>query len=54
MSDATVLLVEAEILARGPLAEYLRSCGYNVIEVTGGDEARRSRHRRGNRPDRGA
>lgn len=40
MSDATILLVESEILARGPLAEYLRGCGYKVVEATGSDEAR--------------
>jgi CheY-like chemotaxis protein len=40
MSDATILLVEPEILARGPLADYLRGCGYTVLEATGGDEAR--------------
>jgi DNA-binding response OmpR family regulator len=35
-----VLLVEADILVRHPLAEYLRECGYRVLEVNNAAEAR--------------
>ncbi len=41
MTDkACVMIVEADILARHPLAEYLRECGYKVIEAANADEAR--------------
>jgi DNA-binding NtrC family response regulator len=36
----TVLLIENDIVVRHPLAEYLRECGFTVIEVTNGTEAR--------------
>jgi DNA-binding response OmpR family regulator len=32
--------VEADILVRHPLAEYLRGCGYIVMEAAGAEEAR--------------
>lgn len=35
-----IMLVEAEILVRQPLAEYLRECGYQVIEAANAAEAR--------------
>jgi DNA-binding response OmpR family regulator len=35
-----ILLVEAEILIRHPLAEYLRDCGYRVAEAVDAKEAR--------------
>lgn len=35
----TVLLVEDDVLARLVLAEYLRDCGYKVIEAANTDEA---------------
>ena len=35
-----VLIVEADILIRQPLADYLRECGYDVIETVNDDEAR--------------
>jgi DNA-binding response OmpR family regulator len=35
-----VLLVEADIVARSPLADYLRQCGFRVIEAANGDEAK--------------
>lgn len=35
----TVLLVEDEVIARMMLAEYLRDCGYKVIEAAHTDEA---------------
>ena len=35
----TVLLVEDEVLVRMPIAEYLRDCGYKVIEAVNADEA---------------
>ena len=39
-STATVvLLVEGDIIARHPLAEYLRECGFTVLEAANGDEA---------------
>ena len=40
MSDATLLIVEPDILVRHPLAEYLRECGYEVLEALNGEEAR--------------
>ena len=35
----TVLLVEDEVLVRMPIAQYLRDCGYKVIEAVNADEA---------------
>jgi DNA-binding NtrC family response regulator len=35
-----VLIVEAEVLIRQPLAEYLRECGYFVVEAVNDEEAR--------------
>lgn len=40
MSEQTILLVEADVLVRHPLAEYLRACGFRVLEATSADEAR--------------
>ena len=37
--QATVLLVEDEVLIRIPIAQYLRDCGYKVIEAVNADEA---------------
>lgn len=39
-TPAGVLLVDGEVLARHELAEYLRHCGYHVIEASTTDEAR--------------
>jgi DNA-binding response OmpR family regulator len=36
-----ILLVDADILVRHPLGEYLRECGYRVVEAANFDEARR-------------
>jgi DNA-binding response OmpR family regulator len=36
----TVLLVEGDIIVRHPLAEYLRGCGFKVVETSNGNEAR--------------
>lgn len=36
---ATVLIVEADILVRHVIAEYLRGCGYTVLEAASGREA---------------
>jgi CheY-like chemotaxis protein len=35
----TVLMVESDVLVRRPIAEYLRDCGYRVIEAGNTDEA---------------
>ena len=35
-----VLIVEADILVRHSLAEYLRECGYRVVQAANTDEAR--------------
>jgi CheY-like chemotaxis protein len=35
----TVLVVEDEVLVRMVISEYLRTCGYKVIEAANGDEA---------------
>lgn len=44
MSDtpAVVLLVEGDIVVRHPLAQYLRDCGFKVIEAATGEEAMQS------------
>ena len=40
MSDtAVVLLVEGDIVIRHPLAQYLRNCGFKVIEAATDEEA---------------
>ena len=41
MTQPCLLIVEADILIRHPLAEYLRECGYRVLEATDAGEARR-------------
>lgn len=38
-AQSVVLLVEGDIVARHPLAEYLRDCGFTVFEAATGDEA---------------
>ena len=38
--QSCVLIVEADILVRHPLAEYLRECGYRVLEARDAAEAR--------------
>lgn len=35
-----ILIVESDVLIRQPLAEYLRECGYRVIEAVNDAEAR--------------
>jgi len=35
----TVLLVEGEVLVRYAISDYLRECGYRVIEVSSAEEA---------------
>lgn len=40
MQVATVLIVEQDVLVRHPMAEYLRECGYRVVEATRHDDAR--------------
>lgn len=36
----TLLLVEGDVLVRAPLANYLRTCGYRVLEAASAKEAR--------------
>lgn len=38
-AQETVLVVEDEILIRMTISEYLRACGYTVIEAANADEA---------------
>jgi DNA-binding response OmpR family regulator len=40
MTEQCVLIVEPDILIRSPLAEYLRECGYRVLEAVDAAEAR--------------
>lgn len=40
MKQECILIVEADILIRHPLSEYLRECGYKVVEAANADEAR--------------
>jgi DNA-binding NtrC family response regulator len=37
-----ILLVEGDIVVRHPLAQYLRECGFRVIEAATGEEAMQS------------
>ena len=40
MSDSPyVLMVEPDVIARQPIAEFLRECGYNVVETGNTDGA---------------
>jgi DNA-binding NtrC family response regulator len=41
MNEPCVLLVDAEELVRTPLAQYLRECGYRVLEAINSEEAQR-------------
>lgn len=38
-AEARILIMEADVLVRHPLAEYLRECGYSVLEAQNPDEA---------------
>jgi CheY-like chemotaxis protein len=38
-SSRTVLVVEDDMMVRMPIAEYLRDCGYNVLEAGSASEA---------------
>jgi DNA-binding response OmpR family regulator len=40
MSDPCILIVELDLLVRTPLAEYLRECGYLVLEASSAGDAR--------------
>ena len=44
-----ILIVDDDILVRHPLAEYLRECGYRVVQAANLDEARKlfTQRRRG-------
>jgi DNA-binding NtrC family response regulator len=37
--EETILVVEDDVLVRMPIAQYLRDCGYKVIEAVNADEA---------------
>lgn len=39
-SDATILLVEEDVIVRFAIAEYLRACDFTVIEAASGTDAR--------------
>ena len=39
MTQPRLLIVESDILIRHPLSEYLRECGYLVLEATNAEEA---------------
>jgi DNA-binding response OmpR family regulator len=45
-----ILIVDADILIRHPLAEYLRECGYRVVQAANLDEARKLFTQRRRRP----
>lgn len=38
-AQETILIVEDDILVRMPISQYLRDCGYKVIEAAHADEA---------------
>lgn len=40
MSAPLIVIVEADVLVRHPLAEFLRGCGYRVLEAADANEAR--------------
>lgn len=40
MSEPCILIVEGDGLIRAPLAQYLRECGYQVLEAVNAEEAR--------------
>ena len=40
MSEPCILIVEEDLLVRPPLAEYLRECGYLVLEASSAGDAR--------------
>ena len=40
MSETCILIVEPDVLVLNPLAEYLRGCGYKVLEAFNANEAR--------------
>jgi CheY-like chemotaxis protein len=39
VDEPTLLMVESDVLVRQPIAEYLRECGYKVVEAGNTDEA---------------
>jgi DNA-binding response OmpR family regulator len=41
MALSCILIVEGDVLVRSPLAEFLRDCGFRVLEAAGAGEARR-------------
>lgn len=51
MAQPTILVIERDILVRQPLAQYLRDCGYRVLEAIDADEARQAVSRQRNRID---
>jgi CheY-like chemotaxis protein len=39
-NQETILVVEDDVLVRMPISQYLRDCGYKVIEATNAEEAK--------------
>ena len=39
MMQTYILIVDADILVRNPIASYLRECGYRVVEAASANEA---------------
>jgi DNA-binding response OmpR family regulator len=40
MNEDCVLIIQHDVLVRHPLADYLRECGFRVVETVSYDEAR--------------
>jgi CheY-like chemotaxis protein len=39
LSVETILVIDNDVLVRKPISQYLRDCGYRVLEVASADEA---------------
>jgi len=51
MEQPTILVMERDILVRQPLAQYLRDCGFRVLEAIDADETRQAVSGRGDQID---
>lgn len=51
MTRPAILIVDSDVLVRHPLAEYLRDCGFQVLEASAAAEARQMLGKRGLRID---